>query len=537
MRRFSSYGPVDKETNYYAPREELIAYALKQLIGGNPERGGHYITVWAPRQAGKSWIMREILWLLQKNERFDVLKINLEHLKTEKDVNVILSAIAEEILQDLNKDNILNKILIDSAKKFQSIFEKKVLNKPLILIFDEFDALAEDAISSIVGVFRNIYNMNRDQLHLPLEERKYLLHSVALIGVRSVLGIENAKGSPFNVQRSVHIPNLRFEEVEEMFRWHEKESEQTIDQEVIDRLYYETKGQPGLTSWFGELLTEGCHLFEVEKDKHIDMRFFQRVYNAAIAALPNNNILNIISKAKQDPYKDIVLSMFKTDEKLPFKYDEFEHNFLYMNGVIDIEETAEIKQYMKFSSPFVQKRLFNCFANQITGFVGTLYDPFEDIEDAINETGLNVKNIMKRYRTYLLKNRDWLLKNAPRRSDMKIYEAVFHFNLYMYLSSFINRFHGEIYPEFPTGNGKIDLIIKYKEKTYGIELKTYTDRPAYKDALQQAAKYGKQLGLKEISLIFFVESIDDENRKKYETDFEDEETGVKVEAVFVATGE
>ena len=32
----------------------------------------------------------------------------------------------------------------------------------------------------------------------------------------------------------------------------------------------------------------------------------------------------------------------------------------------------------------------------------------------------------------------------------------------MYLSSFINRFRGEVYPEFPTGNGKIDLIIKYE---------------------------------------------------------------------------
>ena len=39
-----------------------------------------------------------------------------------------------------------------------------------------------------------------------------------------------------------------------------------------------------------------------------------------------------------------------------------------------------------------------------------------------------------------------------------------------------------------------------------------------------------------ISLTFFVESIDDENRKKYETDFDDPETGVKVVPIFVATG-
>jgi hypothetical protein len=36
---------------------------------------------------------------------------------------------------------------------------------------------------------------------------------MALIGVRAVLGVENVKGSPFNVQRSVHIPNLTHDEV------------------------------------------------------------------------------------------------------------------------------------------------------------------------------------------------------------------------------------------------------------------------------------------------------------------------------------
>jgi len=113
---------------------------------------------------------------------------------------------------------------------------------------------------------------------------------------------------------------------------------------------------------------------------------------------------------------------------------------------------------------------------------------------------------------------------------------VVHFKLNMYLSRFIRRFKGEVYPEFPTGNGKIDLIIKYAGESYGIELKSYTDKPGYKEALKQAAGYGDQLKLKEISLVFFVENINDENRKKYENDFDDPDTGVKVRPVFVETG-
>lgn len=61
MRTFVSYGPVDVDAHYYAPRTALIDFAYHQLLGENPERGGHYVTVWAPRQTGKTWIMQQAL--------------------------------------------------------------------------------------------------------------------------------------------------------------------------------------------------------------------------------------------------------------------------------------------------------------------------------------------------------------------------------------------------------------------------------------------------------------------------------------------
>jgi len=532
MRTFSSYGPIDTTLHYYAPRKELLDFGFRQLIGRNPEKGGHYITVWAPRQTGKTWALNNILFKLRSDERLDVVKIELEILKTEKDVGNVLLYIEKHLARGLNKTI----TVADTPDKFQDIFLKTALEKPLILILDEFDALEEDVISAIVGAFRNIYNIRQSQTDKKTGEKDYLLHSVALIGVRSVVGIENVKGSPFNIQRSVHIPNLTFSEVEAMFRQHEKESGQKVEQEVIERLFYETKGQPGLTCWFGELLTEGWEQFSITKDMPINMNLFNKAYGAATEILPNNNIINIISKAKQSPYKEVVLDMFKTDEKIFFKYDNTKHNFLYMNGVIGREDADNGKYYLKFTCPFIQKRLFNYFAEEIFEYMGKLYDPFEEIDDAITEGSLCIRNIMKRYREYLIKNRDWALKNAPRRSDLRVFEAVFHFNLYMYLSRFVTRFGGEVYPEFPTGNGKIDLIVKYAGSLYGIEVKSYTDKPMYLKALKQAASYGKQLKLQEISLIFFIETINDENRKKLEADYDDSGTGVKVMPVFVETG-
>jgi len=452
-------------------------------------------------------------------------------MKMEKDVREILTYIENALVYDLNKKSIGT----DTPEKFERLFLKEALDKPLILIIDEFDALAEDAISAIVGAFRNIYNRRKEDAEKFSKEKKYLLHGVALIGVRSVLGIENRRGSPFNVQRSVRIPNLRFEEVEGMFRWHEKESGQKIEQEVIERLYYETNGQPGLTCWFGELLTEGADRFIPEKNKVITIEDFERAYMYATYILPNSNILNIISKVKDKPYRDIVIDMFRTDKKLEFKYDDSNLNYLYMNGVIDWE-ISEKTPYVKFACPFIQRRLFNYFSSERFGMMDRLIEPFEDISNAVTEKSLNIRNILKLYNRYLVKNNEWFLREAPRRSDMKIYEAAFHFSLYVYLYEFLKDKGGRVFPEFPTGNGKVDIIIRYADKVYGLELKTYKDRSAYNKSLEQAARYGKQLKVGEIFLIFFVEYITDENREKYELEYLDKVKGVKVIPVFIETG-
>ena len=217
-------------------------------------------------------------------------------------------------------------------------FREDILGKPLVLILDEFDALNEEAIGQIVGVFRNIYNERRLDPNPP-DKKKFLLHGVALIGVRSVLGVENAKGSPFNVQRSMKIPNLSFEEVDAMYKWYARESGQQVEQAVIERVFYETQGQPGLVSWFGELLTE---TYNEDPGKPICMEHFEHVFKRAVQALPNNNIVNIVSNVKQEPYRRTVLEMYKTEGKVPFSFDDPHLNFLYMNSVIDIEETDSL---------------------------------------------------------------------------------------------------------------------------------------------------------------------------------------------------
>jgi hypothetical protein len=414
------------------------------------------------------------------------------------------------------------------------LFTKKYFQKPVILILDEFDALIEEFINDFADIFRDIFLSRSNEKSRPSRERTYLLHGLGLVGVRSVLGIENDTGSPFNVQRSLHIPNLTYDEVKNMFHWYEKDSGQKVEKQVIDRLFDETRGQPGLTCWLAELLTES---YNEAKDKPIRMDNFEEVYAAAVKILPNNNILNIISKANKKEYEPTVLQLFRTDRKIEFTYDNKELNYLYLHGVIDREKENQTQYYVKFSSPFVQKRLFNYFSSNIFSDLGRLTEPLANLEKVITSTHLDIRELMGLYQTYLQKNKSWLFKDVPRRFDLRVYEAVFHFNLYAYLNEFFRDRMGRVLPEFPTGNGKIDLLIQYQGKTYGIEIKSFTHQAGYRQALPRTAKYGHQLGLQEIYLVSFLESIDEKTRKIYETDYHDPQTGVTVKPIFIQTGD
>ncbi len=532
MRSFSSYGPIDKDIHYYVPRTELIRLVCERLLGDPPERGGHYVTVWAPRQCGKSWIMNEALHKLNRESPYNALKLELESLKRVQDPTECIAYIAGKIAGSLGLEFGPVKGMAD----FESIFGRDVLKKPLVLILDEFDALRENVISGIVGVLRNVYNARRKDT-APTAEKEFLLHGVALIGVRSVLGTENAQGPPFNVQRSIHVPNLTFDEVRSMFDWYAKESGQAVEAEVVESVFRETNGQPGLVSWLGELLTEGYDGHRPDNSRAISPGDFELVYEDAVNVLPNTNILNIVSKVREEPGRATVLELFKTREFMPFRFDDPRINYLYMNGVIDRERSGHAKNAVRFSCPFVQKRLFNYFSHEIFRTVDRLYDPMTDVEAVAGDDGVDIPGLMKLYQDYLNRNRDWLLRDAPRRkTDLRIFEAVFHFNLYMYLKSFFQDMGGAVFPEFPTGNGKIDILIRRDGTLYALELKSFKNRYAYRQALERAAQYAVQLGIDRIFLIFFIESIDEKNRRELETAIRDDATGVVVEPIFVETG-
>lgn len=497
MRRFYSYGPVNCKDHFCVPRTEIIQKCADQLIG-NIDREGHYFTLWAPRQTGKTWIMRQVKdEILRKyKDRFIIGTMSMQAIIVDNDRPDDIFQWIPLLINNTFKIDIDTP---DNWSEWASLFHKKagLFDRPVILFIDEFDKIPPNVIDRFVNLFRAMY----------LDRDSYLLHGLGLIGVRSVLGVESHRGSPFNVQRSLHIPNFSYNETAELFHQYIEESGQEIASEVIDNVYEATRGQPGLVCWFGELLTEK---YNPGISHTIDNTLWQRVYNRALHLEWNNTILNLIKKARSE-YQSYVMDLFASSE-IPFSLDRQWCSYLYMNGIIDSEllvDNRGVEVYAcRFSCPFVQKRLYNALTYDVIGEKTPIppLDLLDTLEDVFQGSDLNLKVLLERYKDYLkrLKSKGlnpW--KGQPRRADLHYTEAVGHFHLYMWLQRAIGN-DCVISPEFPTGNGKVDLHLRCAEGEGIIEVKSFTRASDIKRFKNEAAKYAENLNKGSVTIALFV---------------------------------
>lgn len=110
---------------------------------------------------------------------------------------------------------------------FVNVFSKDrgVMGSTIMMLIDEVNTVHSDLLDLIVGQFRNLH----------LSRGTHWLHGLTLIGIGAVLGLDSQRGSPFNVQRALLVPNLTQAEVIDLYQQYQAESGQTIEPEVVLR--------------------------------------------------------------------------------------------------------------------------------------------------------------------------------------------------------------------------------------------------------------------------------------------------------------
>jgi hypothetical protein len=498
MRRFHSYGPVDEDIHFSVPRTDFVQQYLDQFIG-NLKKGGHYFTVWAPRQSGKTWLTQQVRKRIEAEypDQFTVGMMSMQGtiLLPDDPPEAFLNQVdylMEEAF-DIHSTSAPN-----SWNAFKYLFHKDntCFKRPVILFIDEFDSLPPAVIDRLVTLFRDIY----------LKRDRYLLHGLSLIGVRAVLGVDSQRGSPFNVQRSLHVPNFTLDEVTDLFDQYQQESGQAVEPEVVRSVYESTNGQPGLVGWFGELLTEK---YNPGQNAPIDTSIWNTVLRKALFVEWNNTVLNLVKKVRSG-YVPHVQKLFSSSD-VPFSLDAGWCGYLYLNGVImpetSVDNDSNQVEVCRFSCPFIQKRLYNALTDDLIGDLPMLaVDPTDDLADVFEGEILNLPSLLDRYKAYLVRMKAKGLnpfKDQPRRTDLHYTEAVGHFHLYAWMKQAVEDVC-VISPEFPTGNGKVDLHLKCRDKFGIIEIKSFRSHARTQTGILQAASYARSLNLTSVTIALFV---------------------------------
>ena len=490
-RHFSSYGPVNSTEHFVAPRPWLVERFAERLLG-DPALGGAFFILRAPRQTGKTWLMRQALQKIRARhgDRYTVFTLTLGALMKDGEPDeVFLQRVPRRFKEALG----ISVSPLSSFSDWPTLFARRggLFDRPVILLIDEVDGLTPSTLVRLVALFRQML----------LTREAYHLHALGLIGVRAALGMDRERGSPFLVER---IPNLTYDEVAGLFAQYEAQSGQTVEDVVVRRLYAVTRGQPGLVGFFGELVTDKYNPGALAP---ITLTHWETAYCGACRVEPNNTVLHVLKRARDPRFLHRVADLFQTSP-VPFRLEEDWCNHLYLEGVLDDEQmatpTGKMLPVCRFSSPFIQERLFCAFAQDVKALASRVpvIDPRDDLTEVF--AALDLPALLGRYRDYLQRARAQgqpAGHGPPACADLG--EAVGHFHLYWWLKEAAGRAL-RIAPEFPGGTGLVLLHLRTREKAGMMKVKRLTQRSDLPDQRRQAARLAYERGLASATLVLFV---------------------------------
>lgn len=252
MRFFNTAGPCIPGWHYMLPPEPRLPEA-RGLIGR-----GQCFVVHAPRQTGKTTTLAAIARSLTAVGRYLAVHFSCESAEPAQDnyraaQASVLYAIRREVellrpapelmppepWPEGPDENLLTEALTSWAERCP---------RPLVLFFDEIDALRGESLRSVLRQLRDGYRSRPGAFP----------HSVVLCGLRDVRDYKAASGgdptrlgtsSPFNVKvSSLRLGDFTEAEVGELYQQHTGETEQPFTDEALERAFSYTQGQPWLVN-------------------------------------------------------------------------------------------------------------------------------------------------------------------------------------------------------------------------------------------------------------------------------------------------
>lgn len=173
---------------------------------------------------------------------------------------------------------------------------------PLVLLFDEIDALYGQSIITVLRQLRDGFHLRPDSFPA----------SVALCGMRDVRDYKTASGgdakrlggaSPFNIAvDSLRLSDFTESEIAELYSQHTSDTGQKFTDEAIERAFEYSRGQPWLVNAFGREITV---LMKVPASEAITADHMEQAKEQVIARR-STHIDSLVDKLEEPPVRRVV---------------------------------------------------------------------------------------------------------------------------------------------------------------------------------------------------------------------------------------
>lgn len=470
MRFFNTSGPCDPEKHYTVMREALIAKG-ETLVAE-----GHYFTLFAPRQAGKTTYFQLLLDHL-RTQAYTAIWVSFEGFKTLTRLK-FYKALHHRLAQEFATYGIEVDITIEDQFDLQLYLERiSICSQLIVLVIDEFEEIPDDVLNEVMHVLRAMYQ----------KRQHHKLQSLILAGVSTMAELILTSASPFNVADELALPYFTLPEVRELIGQHTAETGQAFTDEVIQAIYDNTQGQPGLVNAL-------CHYLVTEmapdRRQAVTMVAFYPTLKHFLTARFDKNISNIVQKAREE--RDLMLRILFDDTPIPFTVNDPRLAYLYAHGVI-----ANVDGNVDIALPLYSKALIAAFRPLVNGEASHFTAAHDDVQDYVSAAGLNVRALLEKYR-------DYVRRRGFRAFDTDhLKEGAWHYSLDGFINFFIERLGGDTLVEVPTGRGRTDIVILYQQHKYIIETKRFVDQSYFESGKYQLATYLTSEGVDEGYYVVF----------------------------------
>jgi len=252
VRYFNTAGPCDPKRHYMLPAEQRLPDARRIIDRGQ------YFVLHAPRQTGKTTSMAALARQLTSEGRYMALRFSCEVAEPAGDnFERAERLVIEAMRAAANAQRLPQELLpprswpdVEPGYVLRTTLTEWVAQcpRPLVLFFDEIDALRGESLRAVLRQLRDGYTDDRDQF----------VHSVVLCGLRDVRDYKTAAGgdgsrlgsaSPFNIKvESLRIGDFTAGQVAELYGQHTTETGQEFTADAVDRAFCYTQGQPWLVN-------------------------------------------------------------------------------------------------------------------------------------------------------------------------------------------------------------------------------------------------------------------------------------------------